>query len=197
MKIYYLYHHIRPDTNKIFYVGIGTIYDKAEDTFRSRYRRAMVQHKRNEYWKNIVNKCGTYNINIILETLDRKEICEREIEHIALYKDSVCNLTVGGIGIESYKHTEESKAKIGLAQRLLPRTKEWNYNVNKAKEKKVVQLDLDYNYIQTFNSGTEAGIFLGDIDIKKNISACCLYNRESTHNYRWMFEKDYYETEID
>jgi hypothetical protein len=40
--MFYVYEHIRPDTNKVFYVGKG-----------SGYRSGITQH-RNNYWKNIV-----------------------------------------------------------------------------------------------------------------------------------------------
>lgn len=97
---YFLYRHIRLDTNEPFYIGIGTI--KPYYTFKSRYHRATVVN-RNKYWSNVVSKTD-YNIDILFESNDLQFITEKEIEFISLYgrKDlnsgSLVNLTDGGEG---------------------------------------------------------------------------------------------------
>lgn len=95
--LYYLYSHIRLDTNKVFYIGIGT------NNKRDSYYRANQKTQRNKYWTNIVNKTD-YKINIICHCKVWEDICEKEKEFIKLYgrKDlnlgSLCNFTDGGEG---------------------------------------------------------------------------------------------------
>ena len=45
-NIYYVYLHLKADTNEIFYVGKG------------KGVRATTLHNRNNYWKNVVTKHG-------------------------------------------------------------------------------------------------------------------------------------------
>lgn len=86
-----IYRHIRPDTNEVFYIGIGSI------------KRAYATRCRNNYWRNIValNK-NNYRIDIILDNLDRDDACKKEVEFIKLYgrsdlkQGTLCNLTDGG-----------------------------------------------------------------------------------------------------
>lgn len=48
---YYLYRHIRLDTNVPFYIGIGTY--KSTSKYKNKYNRAFTHNKRNQYWKNV------------------------------------------------------------------------------------------------------------------------------------------------
>jgi hypothetical protein len=105
---YYLYRHIRLDTGKPFYIGIGTI----QESYRP-YRRSTSKLSRNQYWKNIVN-ITDYEVEILLESNCLNYIKSKEEEFIALYKLKVdggmlCNLTYGG---ELNLHTEETKLKM-------------------------------------------------------------------------------------
>ena len=113
-KKYFIYSHTRSDTGKIFYIGIGKKLKK-ERIFghRTEYRRAFSGVSRNKYWKNIVNKTN-YTIDIIAETNSIKKIKKLEKKFIAIYGmksngGTLCNLTSGGSGIESFRHSEEIK----------------------------------------------------------------------------------------
>jgi hypothetical protein len=79
---YYLYRHVRLDTNKPFYIGIGT---KPLNMFTHRltYNRAFTKD-RNEHWKYIIAKTD-YRVEILLESDDYNFIQEKEIEFIKLY----------------------------------------------------------------------------------------------------------------
>ncbi len=57
---YYIYFHINPLKNEIFYVGKG------------KGNRAYDKNNRNRFWKNIVKKYG-YIVNIIEDNLNEKE----------------------------------------------------------------------------------------------------------------------------
>lgn len=72
-KKFYVYKHVKLDSNETFYVGKG-IRDRAFSKFH-----------RNKYWKNIVNKHG-YKIVIIKNNLYEKEALLLEHKLICLYK---------------------------------------------------------------------------------------------------------------
>ena len=108
----YLYRHIRLDTNKVFYVGIGS---------DDKYKRAKVKTNRSSYWKNIVNKTD-YKIEIIIDDIEYEQACKKEIEFIQLYgrKDkglgTLVNLTNGGEGTLGIILSDETRKKMSLSQ---------------------------------------------------------------------------------
>ena len=101
---YYLYRHVRLDTNQPFYIGIGTKTPKAK-TLHTMYRRAYISTKRNNLWHKIANKTR-YDIEILFETNNLEEILAKEIEFIKLYgrvdldTGTLCNFTEGGEGVK-------------------------------------------------------------------------------------------------
>jgi len=100
--MYYIYAHLRNDTNQPFYVGKG------------KGKRCFLKTGRNEYWHRIVDKHG-YQINIVTANLDEELAFLAETECIDLYKKigySLANMTNGGEGASGYKHTEEHKQKM-------------------------------------------------------------------------------------
>jgi len=102
-----VYEHIRPDTNKVFYVGKGS------------GRRAQSKHRRNQHWNNIVGKAGGFSVNILVENVDEEFAFLAEMERIDQlnrlgYK--LANKTEGGEGPSGYRHTDEAKKKIAEAQ---------------------------------------------------------------------------------
>jgi hypothetical protein len=109
----YVYRHIRLDTNKVFYIGMGS---------SPNYKRAKSDRDRNAYWKRIVDKTD-YKIEILFDEISIEEARLKEIEFIALYGrhnlglGTLCNLTDGGEGLFNYKPTEQTRTKMGLAQR--------------------------------------------------------------------------------
>lgn len=109
--MYYLYRHIRPDKNKVFYIGKGTISIEARssESIIFRYRRAFSSKDRNKHWKNIVNLNPNYQVEILLESDNIDFIKQKEIEFIELYgrvsrkTGTLCNLALGGEG-RDYKN---------------------------------------------------------------------------------------------
>ena len=100
--MFYIYAHIRKDTNQPFYVGKG------------KAKRCFSKKGRNEYWHRIVDKCG-YEIKIIADDLDEELAFFAEAECIDLYKRrgyKLVNMTDGGEGASGYQHTEEHKTKM-------------------------------------------------------------------------------------
>jgi hypothetical protein len=103
-----IYEHIRPDTNKVFYVGKGS------------GRRAQSKHRRNQHWNNIVAKAGGFSVNILVDNVDEEFAFLAEMERIDQlnrlnYK--LANKTEGGEGPSGMRHTDEAKRKIADAQR--------------------------------------------------------------------------------
>ena len=126
----YIYKHIRLDKNEVFYIGKGTNID-------GRYARAYSDNRTNTHWRNIVRK-NDHNVEIIIDGLSEKEAFKMEQEYIAFYgrrdlgTGTLVNMTDGGEGslghIRSeetirktvisrmwYKHTDETRGKIGVA----------------------------------------------------------------------------------
>lgn len=102
--MYYLYQHVRHDTGKVFYVGIGDKYRPTEKA------------NRNRHWKNIISKT-TYTVEVIRKCETWEEACDWERLFIWIYgrrsvkSGSLVNLTDGGDGTVGFKKTQETKNK--------------------------------------------------------------------------------------
>jgi hypothetical protein len=101
--MFYVYEHIRLDTNTVFYVGKGC---------GSRLRS---KDKRNKHWHGVVNKAG-YEGRVIFQSHDEEFVFLAEQERIDQLRRLGFNLANktdgGGGGIKGYHHTDESKRKI-------------------------------------------------------------------------------------
>jgi len=87
--VFYVYEHIRKDTNIPFYVGKGKDY------------RANSKQNRNIYWKRVVEKANGYTINYLAKDIDEElaYLCEQErIDQLKRLGYKLANLTVGGEG---------------------------------------------------------------------------------------------------
>jgi hypothetical protein len=102
--MFYVYEHIRPDTNQVFYVGKGS------------KNRAYNKFRNNPFWKNVVNKVGDFEVKFVATNLDEELALLVEQERIDQLKKlsyKLTNLTNGGGGAAGLKHTE--KAKKGMS----------------------------------------------------------------------------------
>jgi hypothetical protein len=101
--MFYVYEHIRLDTNAIFYVGKGC------------GARICSKDKRNKHWQSIVNKAG-YKGRVIVESHDEELVFFAEQERIDQLRKlglKLANQTDGGGGgIKGYRHTSESRQLI-------------------------------------------------------------------------------------
>lgn len=100
--MYYIYRHIRLDSNEPFYIGKGKHKTRNGKMYPcDEYYRAYCKNNRNIFWRNIVSKTD-YRVEIIFESDVEDIINEKEIEFINLYgrrdlgKGTLCNLTNGG-----------------------------------------------------------------------------------------------------
>lgn len=136
----YVYRHIRLDSNKPFYIGIGEDLPKNI----SLYKRAYETTNRNKFWSNIVNKVK-YKVDIVLDDLTWEEACKKEIEFISLYgrkdlkKGSLVNLTDGGDGKKGVKDSLETKNKKSTSAKQ-PKSQKWkdSQSLNKKGKKRGV-----------------------------------------------------------
>jgi hypothetical protein len=188
--MYYLYRHVRPDKNQVFYVGVGTLMGEnliphLGSTFRAYYRRAFQKKSRNPYWHNIVNKAG-YEVEIMLESDSINFIKEKEKKFIQLYSSTLCNMTTGGDGVESYNHTEETKRRISNTMKGVKKPKCVADKINKAKFKPIIM----YNNKEKleFDSATSAAKYLGNINKRSNISSCLYGKRNQVNGYYFKFK---------
>lgn len=115
MMPFYIYRHIRPDTNEVFYIGKGNNLDKR----KPEYFRAKFIRRRSMFWNKIVSKNnGNYDIEIVYEC-DNESFCnQKEKEFISLYgrrnmnKGTLVNLTDGGDGAVGLIYTYEMREKL-------------------------------------------------------------------------------------
>lgn len=97
---FYVYLHLRNDTNKPFYVGKGC------------GKRAFTKQGRNKYWNSIANKHG-FTVKIIDKNLTEKQALNAEMFTISAFANNfnLVNSCYGGGGITGWKHTKETKEK--------------------------------------------------------------------------------------
>jgi len=140
---YYLYTHVRLDTNTIFYVGIGTKYSNKR-TRKQTYKRAFRKKERNIIWKRIVKETD-YKIHIIREFDTVGEALEAETYLIRKY-GRIIEKTGELANIVTCN--KEIKRKLVKASRL---------NAEK-KRIKTYKYSLDGEYIEEYSSIMEAAI---------------------------------------
>jgi len=90
--MFYVYEHIRNDTNAIFYVGKG------------KANRASSTRNRNRYWENVVSKSNGFIVRIVAKDLDEELAYLTEKERIDQLKRlgiKLANINDGGAGVGS------------------------------------------------------------------------------------------------
>jgi len=92
-----VYRHIRKDTNKVFYVGMGTV------------NRPHIRYGRSKHWNSIVKKGGLI-VDIVAFNLNIEDAFDLEILLIYEYGfDNLCNQTLGGEGNSGSSHWKGRK----------------------------------------------------------------------------------------
>ena len=201
--MFYVYEHIRNDTNAIFYVGKG------------KKERAYRVNDRNEYWKNIVNKTG-YTVRFVVKDVDEELaylVEEERIDQLKRLGIKLTNLTLGGEGASGGEnhhmwgktHPDKgSKRPYGKYKRGAdnpmygkPSAMRGKKNIGASlahkgrkrpegggkPSKGVIATDKDGNKL-TFVSLTEAGKFIKSD--RHSIKEWCEMNK-FCKNYKWEF----------
>lgn len=226
MMKYFLYRHIRLDSDEVFYIGIGKKIEKY-NSFKSEYRRAFSK-RRNKHWKNIVNKTD-YEIDILYESDDFEIIKNKEKEFIKLYgrkdikKGTLVNYTNGGEGTLGYIFTKEQLLKMSISHKGISNLNKGKTYVelygDRAKDIKllqsnsrkgkykgmdnnfygkkhsvqskskmgtsVIQYDLDNNYLNTYDTITEAANKTNSsISL---IQKVCKGERNKHNGFKWKY----------
>lgn len=187
-----------PITNEIRYVG----KTKRELRFRiyahlSNYKLRHEKSHKNSW----ILSLKRINLNPIVEILDIVNEEDWEfweiywIYQIKSWGFDLTNMTKGGEGGSGkgplgYKHTDEAKKRISIANSGR-KSKEWLKNISESMKKPIIQYDLFGNFIKEWDSTTDAALYLGDIEKKKNISAVLnsKYNKKSAYGYIWKFKE--------
>lgn len=111
---FYIYRHIRPDTNEVFYIGKGSNISRGNN-------QRMISKERSVWWKRIVAlNNGNYKKEVIFECDNEKLCFEKEQEFIALYgrkdlgKGTLVNMTNGGDGATGIIITDKQKLNTSI-----------------------------------------------------------------------------------
>jgi len=173
--MYYIYRHIRLDNNTPFYIGVGTCKTETR-SFKAEYSRAFCTRDRNKFWNSITSKTN-YEVEIIFHSENREIILEKEIEFIKLYgrrnlgTGTLVNLTAGGFNaINSY--SIEQKEKWLKSQRRVP----------------VYQYSQDGNFVQKFNSLSEATLAHSTSKSVCALKEVCNKEDRTLYGYKWFYE---------
>lgn len=84
------------------------------------------------------------------------------------------------------KMSEEAKKKMSLAKIGKKRSAEANLKISKARQKPVIQFDLNMNFIKEWDSATIAA---KELNIKGgHINTCCRGERKSCNGFKWKLK---------
>lgn len=197
-----VYHHIRLDTNEVFYVGWGVSEKRA------------YEYGRNEHWDRVVKKAG-YKVNIFATGLtpnDAKEVEISEIERIGrsdLGLGPLVNKTNGGDGTINVsqdsidrmrikkigrKQSEEHRKKISIGNKNKKRSEEsrQRYRESKLGDKNPCKSEEVKKKISNSLKGRKV---VGRIVINKkkpNFVTCPFCKKQGNNNggqmVRWHFD---------
>jgi hypothetical protein len=175
-----VYRHIRLDTNKVFYIGIGN-------------EKRPYSKRRNKHWKRVVNK-SDYVVEIIAKNLSLEDACELEMFLISEYGiENLTNINCGGEG--QFNPDAETRYKIGSGQRGKKHSIETKIKIsesNKGKiHKKESKLKIKENHkMSRMVLDLQNGIFynsLTDACLSININYKSEHLRMTRYNKNFRF----------
>lgn len=189
--IYTLEH---PLTREIRYVGV-TIQNPIKRLYSHCASLEKSNNRRTTWVKSLKKKGLRPVIQVIEEVLDDERYHWETfwIEQLKNWGFRLVNTSMKGSGgttyvkKQKYRHTEEAKRKISIANSL-PRDQAWILNSAKANKKAIVQYTLQGDFVRHFDSATDAALFLGDISKKKNITTVLKGRRHFAYGYVWRYK---------
>jgi hypothetical protein len=181
-----VYQHIRKDSRKVFYIGIGKTI-----------KRAFSIRNRNAYWHNIVNRYG-YEVEILISNISWELACENEILLIKTYgrcntnSGPLVNMTDGGEGLNGYITSSKTKnllhdinigSKNPMWNKKIKDNPHWK--IFPPNKKSVNQYSLDGCFIKQHKSIIEAQM---DTKVaKSSISKCCKGSLKRAGKFIWKY----------
>lgn len=184
-NIYYVYLHRRDDTNDVFYIGKGS------------GQRAKSISGRNDWWRNIYNKCG-FTPEIVEKGLSEESAYNLEVELIKFYRDcgyKLCNIADGGGGA-SRKQSEETKKKISLKLKGRLTSEETRKKLSIANTGKTGRPAPNRKAVECsngmiFDCMPLAVAWLKSLGFEKAgvpcISECCRGTQKTAYGFKWEF----------
>ena len=212
-NIFFGIYAIYNTTNQKIYIGktihlYGRIKQHINNLNKKTHRSRHLQYSWNKYKKYSF-------IFYLIEQIDKEELLnDREQFYISLCESNKglygYNSTNGGEGSVGFKHTEKSKKLLSDSAKERFKIKEncprYNTkvsneskklisNTKRQKSKKIVQLNLNGEYINSWNSVMDAIDTLSFLKLTDvgNMYECC-YKQKQTCNckgFLWFFEDDY------
>ena len=161
--MFYTYAHTKPD-GTIFYIGKGS------------RTRAHSKKGRNTQWNNIVNKYGSFGVDILANWDTEEEAFDHEILLISCFRDMgyvLANISDGGLGSTGFKHTEKHKKKI--QKMMLVNNPMFNSELRK-KQQVNLKIAMQRPEVKEKQSKNRMGIKFSDLHIenlrKSHIGIC-------------------------
>lgn len=161
--------------------------------FRHGKADVMLTEEEKQY---ILKSYGNKGISEIAKEIKRgKNTIERFLkkEEVFINTKSITEYKINLIHemVENNKTYKEITERTGLCRQSIDRvvkTHEFKYpQKSKQAKRAVVQLDLELNYIEKFESIQEANRKIG----KKGIGGCVIGKKRTCGGYKWMYEEDY------
>lgn len=196
---YFLYRHVRLDTNKPFYIGVGTKRAIVNSNRISSYGRAFSKANRTLYWHNITSK-SEYEVDIVVESNNRRFIMKKEKEFVLMYgrndlgEGTLVNVVDGGSkptnkSIESIKRTinsKRAKGNLSNAKNFIAWHNSPNYK--NPRSRPIYLYSSEGLFISEFNSVQECANYLG---VKGSVSHLLLQcNRKHPYKNKFIFSWD-------
>lgn len=212
-KVYYLTNTIYLDY--IFYIGITS--KSLDDRLKGHLREPLYRGatRKNNWIRNTISNKGRIRIKLLNDNLNINEATTLEKEYIKMFNNlgfSLTNSTEGGevfnynhntpesiykrtrhaVGKQyskGFKHTPEHKERMRILNTGKKMSPEAIEKTIEGKRKKVVQLSLTGEYINTYISLSEAGRQVKTS--KDNIICCCKGTRHTAGKFKWRYEENY------
>ncbi len=193
-------YNIRNLINKDIYIGSAV---SLTNRFARHKRDLSKNQHQNRHLQRAVNKYGIENfIFEVIYSCPKEYLIKLEQKCIDVFKPkyNICKIAGSSLGIkrsEEYKKrmseskknpSQETRDKISLAAK--NQSKESREKINNALKRKIIQIDLDGNFIKEWDCA---------LDVKKelkisnsNISQCCRGNKNYSHvgGFKWIYKNE-------
>ena len=164
------------------------------------FHRALDKYGVNNFKYEVILKTSSnsiHNLNVILNTLEKHYIKKFKSND----KNFGYNLTEGGDGVKGYKLTDEQRKVISDRMKISNPMKGYKYTDEQKKEisarrkghkpynnREVIQLSLNGDYINTWESALKAAVTLSTYNNRTNITKACRTGRTAL-GYKWKYKE--------